>query len=240
MRFGAVLAWARSNPWPAAASLAGVVFIAASFAVGGQWSAVMLEVGAGLGLVVIVFALEQRMSRQLQARQDAKLDRLEEKLVSRFEGPPQQAAAEVVRRSRDDVESAVSAFEADPTPETLSTLVGYAMAVDQPAATQVEVAPGWVLNIGVSRNPYQAGESPRPVVQLKVINQSENREGEAVNWRDDTPYGDMLDTLRTTWIKFSNQWPGDEAFMRIDFPRLIASGFVESIERAARGSNTPR
>ena len=145
MRFGAVLAWARQSL--ACGRVAGrcVVLIATSFAVGGQWSAVMLDVGAGIGLVVTVFALEQRMSRQLQARQDAKLDRLEEKLVSRFEGPPQQAAAEVVRRSRDDVESAVSAFEADPTPETLSTLVDHATAVNQPAATQVEVAPGWVL-----------------------------------------------------------------------------------------------
>lgn len=199
----------------------------------------MLEVGSGLGLVVIVFVLEQRMSQQLGARQDAKLGELEEKLISRFEGPPQQAAADVVRRSRDDVEAAVSAFEADPTAETLSALVDHATAVNQPAATQVEVAPGWLLNIGVSRNPYAAGESPRPIVQLKVINQSEKSQAEAVNWRDDTPYADMLEMLRTAWIKFSKQWPGDEAFMQINFPRVIANGFIESIEQAARGSRTP-
>jgi hypothetical protein len=236
MKPGAVIALARANPWPAIASFSGAALMFGSFAVRGQLSALMLEVGAGLALVVIVFALEQRMSAQLETRQDEKLSNLERELVARFEGPPQAAAAEVVRRSGDDVAAARAAFETDPTPATLAELVDYVTSIKQPAATQVEVAPGWLLNVGVSRSPYVAGEAPRPIVQLKVVDQSANGPSEPVDWRDDLSYADMLGRLRVTWINFSKEWPGDDAFTRINFPRVIADGFVDLIDAASRGS----
>lgn len=223
--------WVRNRPWPAAASALGLVFVPASFAVHGHPRAFLLEVGVSLGLVVILF----KLTKDLEANQDEQLAKLEEALVSRFEGPPQQAAAEVVRRSRDDVMAAASTFEADPTPTTLADLVHHAMAVNQPTAVRVELVPGWSLNVGVTRNPYNPGEDPRPIVNLKVIDEANRSLSEAVNWRDDVSYGDMLEALRSTWIRFCKQWPGDETFVRIDFPSLISRGFVESIEKVSRG-----
>lgn len=88
----AAMRWVRSNPLPTAASATGLSLMAGSFNARGQLSALMLEVGAGLALVAIVFELERRMASQLEARQDEKFADLERTSQNASRGPlrPQQ------------------------------------------------------------------------------------------------------------------------------------------------------
>lgn len=233
---GRVARWCRSNPIPAVASAAGVALVALSFGVDGNWSALSLEVGSGLGLVVVVYELEKLMATRLEERQDAKLDAMEQRLESRITA--NEAGSRVVaaaRRQRTDV---ADAFIDDPTPERLALLADEAERVAVPRATQVAVADDWLLNVNSSRNPYGPGEAPRAIVQIKVIKQSQNRQSTPVDWNEEQSYDDMLAKLRLVWAQFDSDWPGDDQFSDIDFARLVASGYSDAIDKRLAGRSS--
>lgn len=138
-RFKYVLRWVLGNPGPAGFSLLGLFLVVASFFLSGQGSAVLLEFGAGLALVVVIYGLEKSMEDSIQRRNTEQINEVERKLTERMDEKLREAAESVVDTDKQLRYEVAEAFATTPTVASLVELGERAREFNAPETVTVEI-----------------------------------------------------------------------------------------------------
>jgi hypothetical protein len=208
------------------ATALGFWMIVAGFLGGAGWESVVVEIGAGLLLVAIVYLLEENLRRAIEEQSeqiDRRIESLEQAERERRAAPA--TFTEAVDAGHNEM---IRRFESEPAIETLAPIFERLKHLGIPVATNLYPHDETMFNVSwrpdqslaVKILPNGAGSKRRP-------------RSASLTWTPDEDYDSFIHRLGESWL-FTGLYPGHDTFHDVDFAGDLAVVLAEQLDRVVR------